>query len=129
MERSLKRLADAGADIVLGADTGVQDHFFGYTEQRELELIVNAGVSPGNAIVAATSRAAKILGVETGLLAAGKRADFLVLDANPLYDITNIRQIAAVYLNGVELDREALRADWSEQATVTGAKVSTVERR
>ena len=63
------------------------------------------------------------------MLAAGKRADFLVLDANPLYDITNIRQIAAVYLNGVELDREALRADWSEQATVTGAKVSTVERR
>jgi imidazolonepropionase-like amidohydrolase len=112
MERSLKRLADAGAAIVLGADTGVQDHFFGYTEQRELELIVNAGVSPGDAIVAATSRAAEILGVETGLLAAGKRADFLVLDANPLYDITNTRQIAAVYLNGVELDREALRAGW-----------------
>ena len=117
MERSLAKLDAAGAAIVLGADTGVQDHVPGYTEHRELELFVNAGVSPSEAIVAATSRAAEILGVETGHLAAGKRADFLVLDANPLDDITNTRRISAVFLGGAELDRDALRMGWTRAAT------------
>ncbi len=112
MQRSLKKLADAGARVVLGADTGVQDHIQGFMEHRELELIVEAGLSPGDAIVAATSAPAEVLGVDTGLLAPGKRADFLVLDANPMYDIANTRRISAVYLNGQELDREALRAGW-----------------
>ena len=84
MQRSLKKLADAGARVVLGADTGVQDHVPGYTEHRELELMVEAGLSPGDAIVAATSAPAEVLGVDTGLLAPGMRADFLVLDANPM---------------------------------------------
>ena len=112
MERSLKKLADAGARLVLGADTGVRDHMQGFMEHRELELIVEAGLSAGEAIVAATSAPAEVLGVDTGLLAAGRRADFLVLDANPLYGIANTRQISAVYLNGKEVDREALRAGW-----------------
>ena len=112
MQRSLKKLADAGARVVLGADTGVQDHVPGYTEHRELELMVEAGLSPGDAIVAATSAPATVLGVDTGLLAPGMRADFLVLDANPMYGISNTRQISAVYLNGQELDRAALRAGW-----------------
>ena len=116
MERSLRKLADAGATIVLGADTGVTDHFLGYTEHRELELIVNAGVPTAEAIVAATSRAAATLGVDTGLLAAGRRADLLVLDANPLDDITNTRRIADVYLSGERLDRAALRAGWVSDA-------------
>ena len=112
MQRSLKKLADAGARVVLGADTGVQDHIQGFMEHRELELIVEAGLSPRDAIVAATSAPAQVLGIDTGLLAPGKRADFLVLDANPMYGVTNTRQISAVYLNGQELDREALRAGW-----------------
>lgn len=112
MQRSLKKLADAGARVVLGADTGVQDHIQGFMEHRELELIVEAGLSPSDAIVAATSAPAQVLGIDTGLLAPGKRADFLVLDANPMYGVTNTRQISAVYLNGQELDREALRAGW-----------------
>ena len=112
MQRSLKKLADAGARVVLGADTGVQDHIQGFMEHRELELIVEAGLSPGDAIVAATSAPAQVLGIDTGLLAPGKRADFLVLDANPMYGIINTRQISAVYLNGQELDRGALRAGW-----------------
>ena len=112
MLRSLKKLSDAGARLVLGADTGIQDHIQGFMEHHELELIVEAGLSPGDAIVAATSAPAEVLGVDTGLLAPGKRADFLVLDANPLYGIANTRQISAVYLNGQELDREALRAEW-----------------
>ena len=112
MQRSLKKLADAGARVVLGADTGVQDHIQGFMEHRELELIVEAGLSTGDAIVAATSAPAQVLGIDTGLLAPGKRADFLVLDANPMYGVTNTRQISAVYLNGQELNRGALRAGW-----------------
>ena len=112
MQGSLKKLADAGARLVLGADTGVQDHVPGFMEHRELELIVEAGVSPADAIRIATSASAEVLGVDTGLLEAGRRADFLVLDANPMYGIANTRQISAVYLNGEAVDREALRAGW-----------------
>ena len=112
MERSLKKLADAGARLVLGADTGVQDHVQGFMEHRELELIVEAGVSPADAIRIATSASAELLGVDTGLLATGRRADFVVLDANPMYGIANTRLISAVHLNGAAVDREALRAGW-----------------
>jgi len=112
MERSLKKLADAGAKLVLGADTGVQDHLQGYTEHRELELIAAAGLSPADVIRAATSVPAEVLGVDTGLLAAGKRADFLVLDANPMYGIGNTRQISAVYLGGELVDRDGMRTAW-----------------
>lgn len=112
MQQSLRKLAAAGATLVLGADTGVQDHLQGFMEHRELELIVEAGLSPGEAIAIATSVPAAVLGIDTGLLAPGKRADFLVLDANPMYGITNTRQISAVYLQGQALDREELRAPW-----------------
>ena len=112
MQQSLRKLAAAGATLVLGADTGVQDHLQGFMEHRELELIVEAGLSPSEAIAIATSVPAAVLGVDTGLLAPGKRADFLVLDANPMYGITNTRQISAVYLQGQVLDREGLRAPW-----------------
>jgi imidazolonepropionase-like amidohydrolase len=110
LERSLARLYAAGARIILGCDTGLEDHFFGYAEQKELEFMVAAGMSPMNVIVAATSRAAEYLGVkDTGTLTQGKRADFLVLDANPLDDISNTRRIAAVYIGGALVDRAALR--------------------
>ena len=116
MERSLKKLAAAGgAHVVLGADSGVRDHFFGYAEQRELELMVAAGLSPAQAIVAATSRAAEVLGLgDVGSLAVGNSADFIVLDADPLADIANTRRIADVYLRGARVDRPALRAGWAE---------------
>ena len=112
MLRSLKKLSDAGARLVFGADTGIQDHIQGYMEHHELALIVEAGISPAKAIQIATSASAEVLGVDTGLLAPGKRADFLVLDANPMYGIENTRQISAVYLGGEALDREGLRAAW-----------------
>ena len=115
MERSLAKLAAAGARVVLGADSGVRDHFFGYAEHRELELMVAAGLTPAEAIVAATSRAAAVLGLrDVGSLAAGKSADFIVLDADPLDDITNTRRLAAVYLRGAPVARPALRAAWAE---------------
>ncbi len=113
MERSLAKLHAAGAALVLGSDSGVQDHFYGFSAHRELELMVAAGLSPMDAIVTATSRSADRLGLDdSGRLAPGARADFIVLDANPLDDITNTRRIADVYLGGTAVDRAALRSGW-----------------
>jgi imidazolonepropionase-like amidohydrolase len=106
LQRSLKKLSDAGARIVLGGDTGLQDDPFGFAEHRELELMVDAGMTPMRAIVAATSSGADYLRLKnTGILAPGKRADFLVLDGNPLDDVTNTRRIAQVFLNGRAVSR------------------------
>ena len=72
---------------------------------------------PADAIVAATSRPAALLGIaDMGTLAAGRSADFVVLDANPLDDIRNTRRIARVYLRGRLLDRDALRAQFQRGA-------------
>ncbi len=111
MQKSLAKLNAAGARIILGSDTGLEDHFFGYAEQRELEQMVAAGMTPAQVIVAVTSRTAEFLGLKnTGALAPGKSADFLVLDANPLDDIRNTRRIAKIYVGGRDIDRAALRA-------------------
>ena len=111
LRQSLAKLAGAGAQVVLGADTGLEDHHFGFAEQLELQAMVEAGMSPSQAIVAATSRAAAFVNRhDTGALAAGKRADFLVLDANPLDDITNTRRISRIVIGNVEVDRHALVA-------------------
>ena len=111
LEKSVARLAAANALIILGSDTGLEDHIFGYVEQKELELMVAAGMTPAQVIVAATSRPAEFLGLkDSGTLAPGKRADFLVLDGNPLEDIRNTRRIVDVYIGGQRVDRAALRA-------------------
>ena len=108
------RLVDADVDIVLGTDAGaVPDHFFGYTGHRELEIFVRLGMTPMQALVAGTSRAAEHLGLDDmGTLAAGKSADFVVLGASPLDDIRNTRSIERVYLKGTEVDRDELRRGW-----------------
>jgi imidazolonepropionase-like amidohydrolase len=110
LERSLAKLSAAGASIVLGSDTGLEDQIFGWTEHKELELMAAAGMTPSQVVVAATSRAAELAGLsDRGALAPGKRADLLVLDANPLDDIRNTRRIARFYLAGTEVDRRALK--------------------
>jgi len=110
LQHSLARLAKANAKITLGCDTGLEDHLFGMSEQHELESMVGAGMTPMQVIVAATSRPAEYMKLnKMGTLAAGKEADFLVLDANPLDDITNTQRISKIYMKGAEIDRAALR--------------------
>jgi imidazolonepropionase-like amidohydrolase len=112
---NLKQMVQAGIRIVLGTDAGVFNNWtFGWTDHLELENYVKlGGLSNGEAIVAGTSRAAEFIGAkDLGTLAAGKSADFLVLNANPLDDIRNTRQIARVYLRGQLVDRQAIRAAW-----------------
>jgi imidazolonepropionase-like amidohydrolase len=111
LQKSVAKLAAAGARIILGSDTGLEDHPFGFAEQKELQMMAEAGMTPGEVIVAATSRAAAFLGLEDrGVIAPDRRADLLVLDANPLDDIRNTRRIAALYIAGKEVDRAALKA-------------------
>ena len=114
MAYNFPRMIASGARIVLGTDTGIQPgHTFGSGEHVELARWVQLGLSPSDAIVAATKRPAELLGLkDMGTLAAGKRADFIVLDANPLDDILNTRKIASVYLDGAKFDREAMIARW-----------------
>jgi imidazolonepropionase-like amidohydrolase len=109
-QRSLARLNAAGVTIALGDDTGIENTFYGYGEHRELELMVAAGMTPMQAIVAATKTPAELLKLDRlGTLARGKNADFIVLDANPLENIANTRKISKVYQRGVAVDRAALR--------------------
>lgn len=114
LRRSFESLLEAGVDIVLGTDAGaVPNHPFGYTGHRELEIYVRLGMSPMQAILTATSNAARHLGLENrGTLQAGKSADILLLEQNPLENIRNTRTIERVILGGNEVERDRLRNQW-----------------
>ena len=106
-KRNLKKLSDAGVPIAMGTDTGPTGRFQGYFELMEIEMMVQAGLTPRQALASATRDAARCMKLdrELGTLEAGKRADFVVLDASPLADISNIRRIASVYIAGNPVTR------------------------
>lgn len=100
-EHNLKALFDAGVTIGFGTDSGAMfTRIPGFAEHRELQLMVESGLSPMEAIRSATGRNAGMLGLQTGTLAAGKQADLLVLDDDPLSEVANTQKIAAVIHNG-----------------------------
>ena len=106
------RLRAAGMRIVSGTDTGQIQFLIGYFNHLDLESMVAIGMTPMEAIVAATRDGAEVAHVNTGLVAAGRNADFIVLDANPLERIANTRRINRVYLRGQEVPRAAMAAKW-----------------
>jgi imidazolonepropionase-like amidohydrolase len=114
LKYNFPKMIESGARLVLGTDAGVLPQYtFGSAEHHEIEMYVKLGLTPAQAIVAATGRPTEVLGNKaTGMLAVGKNADFVVLNANPLDNIRNTRQIAGVYLRGAMLDRGALLAKW-----------------
>ena len=101
---NLKTLSDAGVPIVFGTDSGVPTRFMGYFEHMEMEMMADAGLTPMQIIVSASKNAAEYMGLnDLGTLSSGNWADFIVLNADPLQDIRNAREISAVYIGGVEL--------------------------
>ncbi len=126
--RNLAKIHAAGIKIVLGTDGGIP-----WSHHVEMADMVAAGMTPSDVIVAATKNSAEFLRMnDAGTVAPGKRADFLVLDANPLDDITNTRKISAVYLRGAAVDRAAIRARMSGSvelaAELNGSRLSAGAR-
>jgi len=113
------KLRAAGMRIVSGTDTGQTRFFIGYSNHMDLESMVAIGLKPAEAIVAGTRDAAEIAHINAGMVAPGKSADFIVLDANPLDKIGNTRRINQVYLRGQKIDRPALQAKWSAERQKT----------
>ena len=109
-QTNLKLLSDGGVLIGFGTDGGVPNantvgRWEGYFEHVELELMVEAGLSPLQAITAATGGSARVSNLDhLGTIEPGKTADLLVLDANPLDDILNTRHINSVWVGGRQLD-------------------------
>ena len=101
--KNVRTLHDAGVLVAVGTDSGAMPtRVAGFAEHRELQLLVEAGLSPMDALIAGTANSARVIGQdgERGTLIPGKRADFLVLDANPLDDIRNTMRLSAVWHGG-----------------------------
>jgi imidazolonepropionase-like amidohydrolase len=106
---NLKKLSDGGVRIAFGTDSGgAADRFFiqGYSEHREMELMVQSGLTPMQVIQSFSKGASEALGIdkEFGTLAKGKAADLLVLEKNPLENMANMRSIQTIYLGGKKFE-------------------------
>jgi imidazolonepropionase-like amidohydrolase len=108
---NLKRMQDAGAIVAVGTDAGNIGTLHGPAIHREFELMAEAGLTPAQVLVAATRNAAQVFSStsEMGTLEAGKLADLVILDADPLADIRSLRKIRQVIKGGHVFDQAWLR--------------------
>jgi len=112
-DQFLRLFAAAGGRIATGTDASNQLLIPGYSEHRELQLVVAAGFSPRDALLAATRNGALVLGVDSlGLIAPGKAADLVVLTRDPLADIRNTLAIDRVMVRGLLLSADSIRKAW-----------------
>ncbi|MGD8318848.1 MAG: amidohydrolase family protein [Gemmatimonadota bacterium] len=103
-QRNLKALEDAGVRVAMGTDSGPAGRFPGYFEHMELQLMARAGLTPEQILRSATGVAAACLGLDdVGTLEPGRWADFLVLDADPLADVSNTETLRTAYVAGNEV--------------------------
>ncbi len=120
--KNMMLLRAAGMKVVGGTDTGQTRHLVAFQNHLDLESMVAMGMSPMDTIKAATSDGAAAGHFNTGLVAAGRQADFIVLNANPLDSISNTRKIDKVYLRGDEVPRAQYAAKWAAQLKTAAAK-------
>jgi imidazolonepropionase-like amidohydrolase len=109
----LREFLRAGGTIAAGTDASNQLLVPGFSEHREMELLVAAGLPPATALLAATRNGALLLGVDSiGRLAPGKAADLVVLGADPLADIRNTRKVERVMIRGNLMSADSIRRSW-----------------
>jgi imidazolonepropionase-like amidohydrolase len=104
--KNLKKIYDSGILVAMGTDSGATPiRVQGFAEHMELALMVQAGLTPLQAISVATKNGARLLGVEEqyGTLEPGKKANFIVLEKDPSQDIKNTRTIQAVWKDGAKV--------------------------
>jgi imidazolonepropionase-like amidohydrolase len=123
---NLTMCARAGVTVAAGTDAGNPGTFHGRSLARELALYVEAGLTPTAALVAATSAAGKLLHQPIGVLAVGAPSDLLVVDGDPLSDISAVGRVSRVLIRGIELDRDQLahgRTRWAIQQDAAAGSV------
>ncbi|MGB6578101.1 MAG: amidohydrolase family protein [Streptosporangiaceae bacterium] len=114
-EDNVRRLADAGVTLLAGTDAPNPGTVFGASLHRELELLVRCGISPAQALAAATIEPARVFGLANrGRVGAGQRADLVLVSGNPLTDITATRAIERIWRAGTGCDRRAFAASAAE---------------
>ena len=108
--QAVKAMNDSGVAFMAGTDAAAPNVFPGFSLHEDLEFLVEAGLTPLQALQAATSNPAEFLhrSAEQGTIQAGKRADLVLLDANPLQDIRDAQKIRSVILNGHMFERSDL---------------------
>jgi hypothetical protein len=112
LTESVKRLHAAGIPVAIGTDAGMAGTYHGYATLNEIEMFVAAGLTPLEALAAATSGSARALGIdsERGAIAEGSFADLVIVDGHPDLNIADIEKTFAVFRDGKQLDLAALRA-------------------